>query len=445
MDSELRRELGFIDTLMIGIGGMIGAAIFIFPGTTGFLAGDAAVLAWVIAGVLMMGIALMYVELASAFPKAGGPVVYPYETITRNIGIRRFFSYLEGVGFFVGWTIAIVVSSLALSSYIDYIIPGSYVYMVPIAIISIILAFAVNFAGIKITGKTNLVLTSFLLAILILFIGKALSTGHPPGIERLTVIRPNGFLASIALAVGAYGAWVGITTAAEEIKNPEKIIPRSVILSIIIVTILYGLIVYAIHSLITPEEFATNENILYSPIGYAATKLTSTFISRFLLPIAAITAIFTTMLVGIMSLGRALYALGLKGLLPRKLSYVYEKTGTPLVALLVTTIISIILAMFPGFFFKFIVVGLVVGTDIPYAINILSFIGLRRIRKEVKPSFRAPGGMALPIVAFVLLAITSINLGYTELKWSIGTLLLIILVYVLHGLLGRRSISSKLK
>ncbi len=252
-----KRELGFKEALMLGVGGMIGAAIFIFPGTTGVLAGPSSILAWFLTGILMMLIALVYVELAKRYPESGGPVLYPYfvfgKTLGREAGL--LLSYLEGLGFIIGWLIAVVVSSFCIPSYLSYVVPGLGERTVPIAISSIILASLVNILGIRRTGRANLVLTALLLAGITVFIAGGLAKGlREPSITIREVLPRDmeGFLASIGLAVGAYGAWVGIAAVAGEVRDPDRNVTRAIIASLAMVTVVYTLLVTVLPPNIPP-------------------------------------------------------------------------------------------------------------------------------------------------------------------------------------------------
>jgi Gamma-aminobutyrate permease and related permeases len=416
----------------MGIGGMMGSAIFIFTGSTGMLAGPSSILAWLTAGVLMMAIALCYTELAIAFPKAGGPAVYPYETFGKNKTVRSFFSYLEGICFFLGWTLCVTISGLGIAYYLAIMIPGAAGHTIIIAITAILLCYVINLLGVTLTGKSNLILTAILLCIIIIFIASGISHAKPASYHPFFKGGGMGFVASVALAVGAFGAWTGITTAIEEVKEPEKNVPRAILLSLIITTIIYTLIVIALHGTVDASEFVEGNRVMLAPLGYASEKIGYVWLSRYLLPMAAVIAIFTTMLIGVFSIGRIFLALGRSEVLPKACAKVSKRFKTPWVGLTIAAVASIAFACFPQYFFKIIVVAMVIGTGLPYGINIVAFIRLRHYRKDVKPTFRAPGGYALPAIAFVVLGISMIGLGLMEIVWSLIALAIIGLYFVIR-------------
>jgi APA family basic amino acid/polyamine antiporter len=138
------------------------------------------------------------------------------------------------------------------------------------------------------------------------------------------------------------------------------------------------------------------------------------------------------MLVGILSVGRILLALGRNKTLPKAFAYISKRFKVPWFGLTVATVVSTIFACFPKYFFKILVVAMIIGTGLPYAINIVAFIRLRYYRKDIKPTFRAPGGYALPATAFVVLGISMIGLGLMEVIWSLIALAFIIAYFIIR-------------
>lgn len=420
------RSLGLLDCIFLGVGGMVGSAIFIFPGTTGQLVGPGSVLAWVVAGVLMSTIALIYTELALSFPKAGGPAVYPHQTLGPNPLLRSFASYLEGISYSVGWAFGITFSALAISSYASILAPGLGEFGRLLPVVAVLLSFGVNLVGVDITSRTNLVFSAALLAVLLVFVALGLAQADTGNFTPVFTDGPLALLAAVQVATVGFGAWTAITAAAEEIQQPAATIPRAILASLAITTVLYALVVLAVHAVVPPGAFTEGATVTSTPLGVAAQAFELEFFATVILPIAAIAAIFTTMLVGTLSASRVLFALGRNGTLPRPFAAMSSRFDVPWVGLVAITALAGAFAAFPGYFYELVVVAAVVGTGIPYAINILSFVGLRYYRDDVEPGFRAPGGYLLPAVAFVALALATGALAATELLWSLGALVPIV-------------------
>ncbi len=430
-DGGLRRELGLLDSVVLCVGGMVGAAIFVFPGSTGRLVGPAAVLAWLLAGVLMLAIALCYTELALAFPRAGGPAVYPYETFGPNPTVRRFFGYLEGVSYAVGWTFAVTVSALAVADYLAVLVPGAAGHTVPVALLAVALCLLVNLVGVDVTSRANLALSAFVLAVLVAFAGVGLATLQPRHFDPVVRGSSTGFLAATSIALTAYGAWTAIPAAVEEIRAPERSVPRAIVVSLVVTTVLFTLVVAAIHGVVPATAFVEGGSAVTAPLGTAAERLGVGWLGG-LLPLAAIVAIFTTMLVGTLSAGRVLLALGRQGALPGAFAAVDSRFGVPWVGLTAVSAVAAGLALFPDYFYRLLVIATLVGTGLPYAINVGSFVGLRYYRTDVEPPFRAPGGLWLAAVALLALVVAMVGLGSTEVVWSLGALGVICGYYVVR-------------
>ena len=431
-DGELERSLGLLDSVLLAVGGMVGAAIFIFPGTTGQMIGPASVLAWVAAGVLISAIALVYTELSLAFPKAGGPAVFPYETLGRNQTVRAFASYLEGVSYSIGWGFAITVSALAIANYAAVIVPSASGGTVPIAVAAILLAGAVNLVGVDVTSRTNLVLSLLLLAVLVVFVALGVGRADLTNYRPFFTGAPLEFFAAVNVALTGYGAWTAIPSAAEEIEEPTRTIPRAILLSLLVTGVLYAGVVLAIHGLVPQSEFVAGSATMTTPLGVAAAALGAPWFAQYVLPFAAIVAIFTTMLVGTLSAGRVLFALGRNGTLPSAFAAVSDRFGVPWVGVLAIMALAGVFAAMPQYFYQLLVIAAVVGTGIPYAINVLAFLGLRRYRPDVETPFRAPGGPWLALVAFVALAVAMISLSVTGLVGSVVAVGLIAAYFVVR-------------
>ncbi len=447
VEGELERSLGLLDCVLLSVGGMVGSAIFVFPGATGGLIGPASVLAWIAAGVLISAIALVYTELSLAFPKAGGPAVFPYETFGRNVTIRAFASYLEGVSYAIGWGFAITISALAIADYAAVIVPSASGQTVPLAVAAVLLAGAVNLVGVDFTSRTNLLLSLALLAVLIVFVALGLARTDAANYQPFFTGAPVQFLAAVNVAITGYGAWTAIPAAAEEIERPGRTIPRAILVSLLVTAVLYAAVVITVHGLIPQSGFVEGSPVMTRPLGVAASTLGVPWFGRYILPFAAIAAIFTTMLVGTLSAGRVLFALGRNGTLPSAFATVSPRFGAPWVGVLAIMALAGLFAALPALpalaetvatvpvlstvatavpsFFDLLVVAGVVGTGIPYALNILAFLGLRRYRPDVEPSFRAPGGSWLAVVAFLALVAAMFGLGLENVKWSLVTIALI--------------------
>ncbi|GGL64910.1 APC family permease [Halocalculus aciditolerans] len=412
-DSDgLPRTVGLRDLLVLSVGGMIGSAVFFFPAFTGQWVGPTAILAWLAAGVGMVAVALCYTELATAFPESGGPAVFPAETLGPNPVVRRFFAYLEGTSYALGWVFGVAVSAWYVANYLGAIPPlaGVRSHTVAFGLLAVVASLAVTLSGIDVTKRANLVLTAFVLAVLAVVAAVGLANGDPANAQPFVTGTSTQFLAAVGVAITGYGAWTVVPAAAGEVKNPEWTIPRAIVGSLLLTTALYTLVVVALHVTVPPSAFESGNLVMVAPLSAVVVDAGLPALANYALPVAALVAIFTTMLVGMTSSARVLAALADRDTFPRAFAATSDRTNAPYVALTVVAVAAG--AVVVG---KAVVGGLVlaalVGTVLPYTINVASFVGLRRYRTDVTPSFRAPGGLLTAALAFCFLVLLAVGLS----------------------------------
>jgi len=435
---ELSRTVGLWDLLLLSVGGMVGSAVFYFPAFTGAWVGPAAVLAWLGAGVGMLSVALCYTELATAFPEAGGPAVFPLETFGRRPLVRSFFGYMEGVSYSLGWTFGVAVSAWYVANYLGRIpaLAGVRGHAVSFALVAIVASFAVTVAGIDVTKRTNLVLTAFILAVLVLFVAVGVGNADPANFTPFFTGDALGFFEAMGVAITAYGAWTVVPATAEEIRDPDWTIPRAIVGSLVVTTVLYTAVVVAIHGSVAPDAFTRDNPVFYAPLSGVAAAAGASLLARYALPLAALVAIFTTMLVGMTSAARVLLAMGRRGTLPRVFATVSDRTHTPWVGLLTVAVAASAVVLLRNVYGQ-VVLAALVGTAIPYAINVVAFVGLRYYRPDVTPTFRAPGGYLLPVVALAFLGLVVVGLGVDRPVATTGVLLVLVLGFFVQVALPR--------
>lgn len=443
-DSDgVSRTVGLADLLLLSVGGMIGSAVFYFPAFTGLWVGPASVLAWFLAGIGMLSVALCYTELSTAFPEQGGPAIFPAETFGHRPFVRRFFAYLEGVCYCLGWVFGVAVSAWFVATYagrIPLLTVGGQT--LPLALVAIVVSFAVTVVGINVTTRANLVLTAFILAVLVVFIAMGLGNAEPGNLTPFFTGDALSFLEAVGVALTGYGAWTVIPSAAEEVKNPAKTLPRAIIGSLLLVTVLYTAVVFVFQAGVVPGAFERGARIMYAPLSVVAERTGSLLLAHYALPIAALVAIFTTMLVGMTSAARVLLAMGRRSILPEIFATTHSRTGTPWVSLLTIAVASCVLVLLRNLYGQ-VVLAALIGTVIPYAINILAFVGLRYYRPDVTPTFRAPGGYVLPVIAFVFLGGVMIGLGVNRPLSAGGVLVAILAGFVVREAFGEGGTVSR--
>ena len=348
-ENGLKRELRLFDAVMIVVGNVVGIGIFT---TTGMLAQELPdahyiLIIWVMGGILTLCGALTYGELGAAFPYAGGDYVY-----LRNI-YGSWAGFLLGwVGFFIINPGSIAALSLGLAK---YLLPLSFggEYQLweekSLAIFSLLLISLINYLGVKYASRLQNLCSGFNLVIifLILLSGFIWGSGNLDHFSFSSKGLSLGdfFGPAMIAVVFTYSGWFVSAYVASEIKNPEKNLPLSLILSSLIVTIVYLLMnIFYIYALPIPEMEGIIEiasSACGSLFGPGATAIVS---------LAIILAILGSLNSVILTAPRIYYAMAKDGIFFRKAGTVHSRYQTPYVSIILQAVISSFLVVWGNFY-----------------------------------------------------------------------------------------------
>lgn len=402
-------SLGLLSCVTMIVGGMIGSAIFSLSGLTMFTAGPSAVLSWVIAAIIMLIYGLVVAELSTIFPKSGGVFVFPSKALGKNEKTGAFWGWVSTWGYINANIVAVSFAAIYVGTYLGVGFPIFENIQIPLAIGSILLCFILNTFKISVTGKLNNILVGGLIITLLVYICIGLFGGE----WDASLLDPffvqgaggaSGFLAAVPTAMVGYGSIVAIAFMVSEVKNPNKNVPKSVLIAMTIVVSLYALIIIATIGLVTASYLAENPGMRFIPL-YAAcfTKLMKFPWLAQVISIAAVLALLTTMLVVLALTGRAIQAAANKNLVPKALGK-NGKTGTPLLATAIVAAVSAVISCFPEFTAQIVSFGALFSA-VTVSINIISLYAARKKNVYIKGSFRAPGGNILPAIALILIIV----------------------------------------
>ena len=437
---KFARNLGLFDATMIGIGAMIGAGIFVLTGIAAGEAGPGALLAFALNGLVTLLTALAYAELASVYPKSGGG----YAFITK--------AFPGPAGFASGWMlwfcyiIACALYALGFGSYFWEFIQR---YFPPIAdlvfnlaghkapalmmttLVSIIFVL-VNMRGTAVTGSVENIITMAKIIILGIFIAYGLKRIFQIPSEAaasFTPFLPNG-AGGVVIAMGltfiAFEGYDLIATVAEEIKAPEKTIPRATLISLAVTVFIYLMILLVCIGAIQPESGKS-----WQFLGQYQETAIARAAQNFMPSIGVVLIIFGGLLSTISALNatilassRVAFSMSRDKMLPVSLSTIHPERRTPHIAIAVTGAIVLVMALL----FPIQVIGSAASVMflLTFTLVNLSLIALRRKFPELKGGFRVPLYPATPIAAIVLnmfLAIYQFNFDprawYIAIAWII--------------------------
>jgi amino acid transporter/mannitol/fructose-specific phosphotransferase system IIA component (Ntr-type) len=424
----LKRELTLLDTFCIATGAMISSGLFVLPGIAYAAAGPAVVLAFLLAGILVIPALLSKAELSTAMPKAGGA----YFFIERSLG--GAFGTIGGMASWLSLTLKSAFALVGMGSFAVLLFPDISAWQVKAIASGLCLVFVViNFVGARHAGRFQSVLVIGLLAATGYFIVRGLPA---VSVENFAPFMPHGttsLFATAGLVFVSYGGLTKITGVAEEVKNPGRNVPRAMFLSFTVVTIVYVLAVFTTVGTL-PASLLSGSR---TPLSLAASAFSGP-VGLIIMTIAALIAFTTTGNAGILSASRTPMAMSRDGLLPGVFARVNSRHGTPHVAILAT-----------GAFMIALIVLLDLETLIKTAstmkivlfllVNVAVIMMRESKMQGYRPTFRSPLYPWIQIFAIVV---------YGFLVFEMGTLPLVItavffagslLWYVAYvGLHGRR-------
>ncbi len=421
---SLRRELGRFDATIVVVGGIIGAGIFINPYLVAqrLPSGPLVLAAWAAGGLIAAAGAFAFAELATLFPKAGGEYVY----------LREGWHPL--VGFLFGWASLLLIQGGGLAAvsitFAQYTLrlagfgPGR---AVPLAIVSLAVVAAVNYAGVKPGSRLLNVLVVAKVAALAMLIGAGWIFGAggpltgPKSAAPVSGTTVLAFGAALIPILFSYGGWQAVNVVAEEVKEPRRTLPFALVTGIAIVVLVYLLanVIY-LQNLGRDGLAAT-----MTPAADAVRRFAGPRADRFIATTIAVSA-FGFLDLTLLAPTRITYAMARDGLLPAGLSRVHPRFETPGLAILLQAGWSIVLVL-TGTFGE-LVDTVVFGDWIFFGLTVAAiFVFRRRI-----PPARREGGAFLtpgyPVVPALFVAAAALVVVSTVCSSPMRSLLGIVLL-----------------
>jgi len=277
---HLKRELGLFQAVAAGVGIILGAGIYVLIGQAAGVAGNAVWLSFLLGALIAACTGLSYAELSSMYPKDAGEYLYTEKAFSEKLGwLTAFLIVFQGI-------VSAAAVALGFGGYLSRLLEPYFIVPIILLALFCVLFFSwINYRGIKETARFNTLFTLIEVGGLILIIFAAIKSYGRVNIFELTT-GMSGVLSAASLIFFAYIGFESIVKLSEETKSPQKIIPRALVWSIIISTILYILTAIAAVSLLDWNILATSK----APLADAAATV---FGSNAFLVLALI-ALFST-------------------------------------------------------------------------------------------------------------------------------------------------------
>jgi APA family basic amino acid/polyamine antiporter len=432
--TSFKRNLGVLDLILLGLGGIIGTGIFVLTGlAAATYAGPGITLSFLIGGIAAIFTALAYSELAAMLPVSGGAYTYTYVTLG------------EGVAAIIGWTGLMLLTfggatvAAGWSGYIVGILQGAG-YAVPVrwtkipqeggymnapAVLIIFILMLLLIRGTKEATQINRILVGVKLGAILLFV---FSAAPHMDLSHWAVFAPHGFLGIAAGAGFVFMAYTGFDTlamTAEECKNPNRDLPIGIIGSLAGSALLY-ILVSGILTAIVPYSTLN----IAEPMAFALRSIGVTVGAK-IVAAGAIAGMSTVILTQIYGQSRILLVMARDGLLPPFLAQVHSKFASPYVGILATGLLMMPIAGFA----PVAILGQLssMSTLIVFACVSLSVMIMRYKKPDEKRPFKCPAVYLVACVSMFLCLFMFFQLLVANWKPYLLSTLAGCIVYLSYG------------
>ncbi len=321
----LERRLGLFAVVSISISSMVGSGIFVLPGIGFQMTGASLWLAFLLSAICILPAALSKAELATAMPASGGTYIY----IDRTFG--PFAGTIVGLGLFISILLKASFSLVGIASYFSVL---SSFPLAPTVISFLCAICFLNILGVgKVSGFMTIIL--FVTVTSLCFISAySIPMWYPENLEPLMNNGLNGLASATALVFVSFAGVTKVAAIAEEVKNPEKNLPRGILLSLFLVTILYCLTSFVLAGVFETSQIAGD----LKPIHSLATKIGGSVFGTIMAIIAVFTMVNTSN-AGVLAGSRFPFAMSRDKLLPPFLGKLHPKFYTPVLSIIVSCLI----------------------------------------------------------------------------------------------------------
>jgi basic amino acid/polyamine antiporter, APA family len=468
-EGTLRRTLGPMSLVALGIGAIIGAGLFVRTAAAiADRAGPSVTLAFIVAGIGCAFAGLCYAEFASMIPVAGSAYTYSYATM------GEFVAWIIGWDLVLEYAVGAATVAIAWSEYLNRVlewfgmrIPYAWAHSpfesmageqgivnIPAVIILALLS-ALLIRGTQESALVNSIIVVIKVAIVLLVIaigwGFINPANHTPFIpEPTTYVTPQGIEHAYGGVMGILGAagvvffaYIGfdaVSTAAQEAKNPKRDMPIGILGSLVICTVLYVLFSYVLSGVATVEDFRSTGREASVAFAISTYMTGYEWLSR-AVTVAILAGFSSVILVMLLGQSRVFYSMSHDGLVPPVFSEIHPKYRTPYKS-------NMLFFVFTSLFAAFVPVDIVgemtsIGTLFAFILVCAGVWIMRRRRPDLERGFTVP---ALPLVAIsgiVVCAAMIYGLGWTNWLRLGGWLVIGLVIYMGYGRTHSRLESSR--
>ncbi|MFC3561981.1 amino acid permease [Pedobacter jamesrossensis] len=417
-EGTLKRTLGPINLILIGVGLTLGAGLFSITGLAAANhSGPAVTLSFVIAALGCGFAALCYAEFASMIPVAGSAYTYSYATM------GELFAWIIGWDLVLEYSVGCATVAISWSQYLTRFLGSLGIYLPPQLTLSpfetakladgstvngivnipaalvVVLMTAILIRGTKGSAIVNGIIVFLKVGVVLVFIALGWqyidpANYHPYIPENTGTFGQfgwSGVLRGAGLVFFVFIGFDAVAASAQETKNPARDLPIGIIGSLVVCTVLFGLFGHVMTGLANYKEFANSG----APVAIAIEKTPYAWLSQAII-LAILIGYTSVILIDLMAQSRMFYSISKDGLLPKMFSDVHAKFKTPYKS-------NIILCIFIGLFAAFVPMNVVgemtsIGTLLAFLMVCVGILILRKTDPDAKRPFRVPLVPLIPIL-----------------------------------------------
>ncbi|WP_067977610.1 APC family permease [Nocardia caishijiensis] len=327
MGTELTRDLGLRDCVVIGLGAMVGAGVFAALGPAAGAAGSWLLLALAIAAVVAYCNAQSSARLAALYPVSGGTYVYGRERL------GPFWGYLAGWGFVVGKTASCAAMALTVGSYAW----PEHAHVV--AVVAVVVITGINYVGVQKSALATRVIVASVLAVLAAVVVAGLGGDHSAAIVLDDEVGAYGVLQAAGLLFFAFAGYARIATLGEEVRDPQRTIPRAIMLALAGALAVYTLVAVAALLTLGSGGLAAAHDPLARVVEAAGAEWLAPVVR-----VGAVLAAAGSLMALILGVSRTTLAMARDGHLPGTLAAVHPRYAVPHHAELAVGVVVAVLA-----------------------------------------------------------------------------------------------------
>jgi APA family basic amino acid/polyamine antiporter len=437
--NQLKRSINTFQLTMFGVGSTVGTGIFFVLAEAVPQAGPSVIVSFLIAGIAAGLAAICYAELASAVPVSGSSYSYAYTTLGEAVAMCVAACLLLEYG------VATAAVAVGWSGYVNKLLHNLFGFQMPRAlsaapwdtepgfvnlpaVVLIAMCAVLLIRGVSESATVNAIMVLVKLGVLAMFVIIALTAFDANNFKDFAPFGVAGIGSAAGTIFFSYIGLDAVSTAGDEVKDPQTTMPRALIAALIIVTSVYVLVAFSALSTQPWQDFAAQQD---AGLATILDKVTHGMWASTILSAGAVISIFTVTLVTLYGQTRILFAMGRDGLLPARFAAVNPRTMTPVNNTVIVAIAASLLAALVPLDKLADMVS--IGTLTAFIIVSIGVIVLRVREPDLPRAFKVPGYPVTPVLSVLACGYILASLHwYTWIAFS-GWVTAALIFYLLWG------------